>query len=179
MEVDPTLALSLAAQTNPESDPLRAAVIQVFDNSREALLRYLACLGLRSEEAEDVIQETFLRLHTHLRDGGRAENLRGWSFRVSHNLAVDLQKTRRFGGDVVLEKADPGPNPEEQLLDRERRHRFQAALGTLSPQQQHCLYLRTEGFGYREIGEILGISVSTVAEMLRRAIRKLSRNRDE
>ena len=52
--------------------------------------------------------------------------------------------------------------------------RVQTAMSSLSEQQKQCLFLRAEGFRYREIAEILGVSISTVAESLRRAIRKLT-----
>jgi DNA-directed RNA polymerase specialized sigma24 family protein len=43
----------------------------------------------------------------------------------------------------------------------------------LSDQQRHCLHLRTKGFRYREIAEIIGVSTSTVGEVMQRAVRRL------
>jgi RNA polymerase sigma-70 factor (ECF subfamily) len=54
----------------------------------------------------------------------------------------------------------------------------QRRLAQLSSQERHCLYLRAEGFRYREIAEILGITRASVAEFLRRALRKLMRDND-
>src|SRR6202140_3793326 len=55
------------------------------------LLRYLVCLGLSSDEAQDVVQDAFLILHRHLPSGGSQENIRGWLFRVAHNHARNRQ----------------------------------------------------------------------------------------
>ena len=60
------------------------------------------------------------------------------------------------------------------MLDREKMQRVQAVLETLSPRQRNCLYLRSEGLRYREIAEVMGISLSTVNEFLRRAISRLA-----
>jgi RNA polymerase sigma-70 factor (ECF subfamily) len=54
--------------------------------------------------------------------------------------------------------------------------RLRQALEMLSPQQRQCLFLRCEGLRYREIAEVLEISVGTVSEFLRRAINHLRRS---
>ncbi len=53
--------------------------------------------------------------------------------------------------------------------------RFHEAVENLSPQQQQCLYLRAEGFRYKEIAAIMEISDSSVSEFLRRAISRLKK----
>jgi RNA polymerase sigma factor (sigma-70 family) len=65
------------------------------------------------------------------------------------------------------------------LLAGERHRRLRAALSQLSPQQRHCLFLRAEGLGYREIGEVLGIGISTVATFLGRAIKRIAEDVNE
>jgi RNA polymerase sigma-70 factor (ECF subfamily) len=97
--------------------------------------------------------------------------------RVAHNLGLTV-KTHQvsqapFGPDVETRLTDPGLNPEQSLLERERLRRFHRAVENLSEQQQRCLHLRLEGLRYPEIGAVLGISASAVAEFLRRAIARL------
>ena len=65
------------------------------------------------------------------------------------------------------------------MLRKEKVLRVYAAISMLSAQQKQCLYLRAEGFRYREIAEILGVTISTVAESLRRAIKKLMGDSNE
>jgi len=77
--------------------------------------------------------------------------------------------------EVVKPETAKSATPEELFQRREKITRIHAAIATLSEQQKECLYLRAEGFRYREIADVLGVTVSTVAESLRRAVRKLSK----
>ena len=74
----------------------------LFRELRKPLLRYLACLGLSSDEAQDVVQDAFLSLHRHLSAGGSQENIRSWLFRVAHNQARNRQTSydRRFSAPL-------------------------------------------------------------------------------
>lgn len=176
-------AMLLLAQ--PSMD-VQQEVIRAYESLRLPVYLYLAVVVGDTSEAEDICQEVFLRLFVHCSNRGMVapESLRSWVFRVGHNLAVDRIRTqkvsRRFDGDdplpVLLQVPAAGPTPEEALLERERFEAIQKGLFRLSNQEQHCLYLRAEGFRYREIAEILGITSSSVAEFLRRAIRKLMRD---
>src|SRR6516162_11778359 len=80
-------------------------VTSLYRELREPLLRYLVCLGLSRDEAQDVVQDTFLSLHRHLASGGSQENIRGWVFRVAHNQARNRQGSyhRRFGEPLDFE----------------------------------------------------------------------------
>jgi DNA-directed RNA polymerase specialized sigma24 family protein len=71
----------------------------LYGELRKPLLRYLVCLGLSMDDAQDVMQEAFLSLHRHLTAGGSKENIRSWPFRVAHNRARNQQSSygRRFG----------------------------------------------------------------------------------
>ena len=71
----------------------------LYRELRKPLLRYLVCLGLSADEAQDVVQDAFVSLHRHLASGGSQENIRGWLFRVAHNGARNRQHSydRRFG----------------------------------------------------------------------------------
>lgn len=150
-------------------------VTRVFEEAREDVYRYLVMLGLAPAAAQEAAQEVFLRLYIALRKGERIENPRGWVFRVAHNYGLTIRERESAAQalDPDMEVQDRGENPEQALLKREQHLRFHNAVETLSEQQKHCLYLRAEGFRYREIAEILGLSDSTVGEFLRRAIRRL------
>jgi RNA polymerase sigma-70 factor, ECF subfamily len=159
--------------------------IDLFDTYRLPTYRYLICTHVAPEDADEIIQETFLRLYKHLHGGERIENYRGWIFRVAHNLAVNELKSRKYISatsaeewvDLVESRMDLTPGPEELVLFKEKMMRLRTTILKLSPQQQQCLHLRTEGFRYREIAEILGVEIPTVAESLRRAIERLTSER--
>ena len=162
---------------------LEKQITQLFDELRQPVRRYLLCLNVSSMEAEEIIQDTFLRLYRHLHSGGREDNLRGWIFRVAHNIGINEIKRRKYLGpnnswpeaDPSTLSMDPAPNPEEILLRKEKMLRTHAALSALSERQRQCLFLRAEGFRYREIADLLEITTSTVAELLHRAIKKLTK----
>jgi RNA polymerase sigma-70 factor (ECF subfamily) len=152
-------------------------VTRIFEEARDDVYRYLVTLGLPPPSAQEATQEVFLRLYVSLRKGEHIENVRGWIFRVAHNHGLTIRSRESvlfaFEPDSATQIPDHGENPEEALLGRERRLRVHNAVETLSNQQRNCLYLRAEGFRYREIAAILGLSDSTVGEFLRRAIRRL------
>ena len=161
-----------SSRLNPED-----AVTELFESAREDVYRYLLTLGLAPGQAQEATQEVFLRLYVAMRKGQTIENPRAWIFRVAHNHGLTL-RGREAGWtplDAVPERAMPdgAASAEQRLIEDQRRTRLDAAVAALSPQQRQCLHLRTEGFRYREIAAILGISDSTVGEFLRRAIVRL------
>src|SRR5215467_11584288 len=88
----------------------------LYRELRKPLLRYLICLGLSSDEAQDVVQDAFLGLHRHLAAGGRQENIRSWLYRVAHNRARNCQNSydRRFSAplEAGMDSASEDATPE-------------------------------------------------------------------
>jgi RNA polymerase sigma-70 factor (ECF subfamily) len=158
-------------------------VIQLFDELRSRLLRYLLSFGLPVQDGEEVIQEVFLALYQHLQRGRSRQNLRGWIFRVAHNLGLKrrLATAResttplRREAPLAADRPDPAENPEQQLLTSQRQKRLQAVLRALPEQDQWCLALRAEGLRYREIAEVLDISLASVSASLGRSLARFSR----
>jgi RNA polymerase sigma-70 factor, ECF subfamily len=153
-------------------------VTTLYRELRKPLLRYLVCLGLTGDEAQDVVQDAFLSLQRHLASEGKQENIRGWLFRVAHNQARNRQTSyhRRFGESLEGEmdfQADQ-PTPEQRVLENEKFRRLASAIRLLTESERECLLLRAGGLRYREIGEVLGIAVSTVGDTVERAIKKLA-----
>ena len=156
-------------------------VTALFDQFRNRLLRYLCSLGLSTQDGEEIIQEVFLSLFRHLQENKSRRNLRAWIFRVTHNLGL---KKRTENGSLKssLESEyspkqhlhDPEPSPEEQLLFRQRQRLLLAVVDALPLQDRNCLYLRAEGLRYREIAQVLDISLGGVSQSLARAIKRLS-----
>jgi len=167
------LALPLSRLATGESE-----TTTLYRELRKPLLRYLVCLGLSMDEAQDVVQDAFLGLHRHVSGGGSQENIRGWLFRVAHNQARNRQVSyeRRFGApldpefDLLLDEA----TPERVVLEKEKFRRMEKAIRFLTESERECLLLRAGGLRYREIGEVLDIPTSTVGDTVDRAIKKLA-----
>lgn len=94
----------------------------LYRELRKPLLRYLACLGLSADEAQDVVQDAFLSLHKHLAAGGSQENIRSWIFRVAHNQARNRQSRyeRRFAAPLEerIDSIADESTPESAVLKR-------------------------------------------------------------
>jgi RNA polymerase sigma-70 factor (ECF subfamily) len=162
-------------------DLLTEEVVALFDQFREPLLRYLSSFRLALPDSEEILQEAFLSLFLHLRQGKSRENLRGWLFRVAHNLGLKrCGQARRDsvprvepGMDAVA--VDPGPNPEDQLVTNQTQRRLLAVVRALPEQDRRCLFLRAEGLRYRELAETLGMSLGAVSLSLARSLRRIAR----
>ncbi|MGH9753664.1 MAG: RNA polymerase sigma factor [Blastocatellia bacterium] len=170
----------MAGQKGEDRINLENRFVKLYTEWRVSVSRYLGRIGVSPEEADDIVQEVFLRLFKHLLEQKGEENLRGWVFRVAHNLALaqyndrsrlTLKNPEDWEGLCDLLR-DRSPNPEELLIAKEKTAKIDQAICSLSDLQLQCTILRLEGFRHREIGEILGVSMATVAESLRRVINK-------
>jgi RNA polymerase sigma-70 factor (ECF subfamily) len=168
------------AATKPSE--IECEVIRLFKQFRNPLLRYALSFGICMHDAEEVIQEVFLSLFRHLQLGRPRKNLRGWIFRVTHNLALKQRysnqglRDRMDAGEAAAElQSDPSPNPEEHLSSAQRRRLLLSVVEALPEPDRNCLNLRAEGLRYREIAEVLGISLGAVSISLTRSIARLVR----
>ncbi len=178
------LRLSATAGTAPSaaSGEAEEVVLSLFDQFHNRLLRYALSLGLSTHDGEEVVQEVFLSLFRHLQLGRSRNNLRGWIFRVAHNLALKqraayhkLHDAVQSDGSLLDRHLDPGMNPEEQMVCSQRQERLLAVLRALPEADQRCLRLRAEGLRYREIAEVLGVSLGAVSISLTRSLGRLAR----
>jgi RNA polymerase sigma-70 factor, ECF subfamily len=161
---------------------IEADVMALFDEFRNPILRYALSFGLTLHDAEEVAQEVFLSLFQHLRTGKSRKNLRGWLFRVAHNLSLKrrhanqlLHRTVTSDRIVAENQLDPSPDPETQLSFSQRQRRLRAAVTALPETDQFCLRLRAEGLRYREIARIVGISLGAVSISLTQSLARLIR----
>jgi RNA polymerase sigma-70 factor (ECF subfamily) len=185
-KVHPVIELPFPA-TLPADDPAssRAAqeeVLFLFDACALGLRRYVGSFGLGEVATDDILQDVFLSLFRHLSLGRPRHNLKGWLFRVAHNLALKhRQKTARrlrtegeWNATLVDHVIDPAADPEQQLSDGRRRLRLRKVLRAMPERDRQCMYLRTEGLCYRDIARTLGISLGSVAKSLTRALARLT-----
>ena len=174
---------ALEAGRQSAASSLVEEVAGLFDQLRNPLLRYVIGLGLPVQDGEDIIQEVFLSLFQHLRQGRSRSNLRAWTFRVAHNQALKRRSRVRIGAQQPEDEEarwadlapDPNPSPEDQLADSQKRQRVLAVVTALPEQDRNCLILRAEGLRYREIAEVLDISLGTVSVSLQRSLARLAR----
>jgi RNA polymerase sigma-70 factor, ECF subfamily len=179
----PERAVALAADRTSGSMTLSERVQSLFEQLRVPVFRYLLRKTRDSGRAEDITQETFLRLFRHLREDRLLDNPKAWIFTVANNLAVDASRNESHIRDLdettwkEIEESRSGlqADPEKLVLQRERLDRLHIAVLNLTPLQRECLHLRADGLRYREIAALLELSPSTVMDAVRRATLKLAR----
>lgn len=169
---------------NPESQLIQLAVngdhaafTQLVELNQDRLYASMLQVTGSAEEAEDVVQEAFIRAFMKLDSFQGNSQFFTWIYRIAFNAAlsrrrrnrskVSLDHLRDSGGpEIVVEQE----TAEEPLLRLERVAVVRKALDELSEDHRSILVLREmEGFSYEEIAEITQISIGTVRSRLSRA----------
>jgi RNA polymerase sigma-70 factor (ECF subfamily) len=165
---------------------LNEKVVAHFEQLRVPVFRFLLRKTRDTSRAEELSQEAFLRLCRHLQEGRTLENPKAWLFTVANNLVIDTKRNDDNLTDLdehtwkEIEESRSGAqsDPEKLMLQDERLEKLHVAVLNLTRLQRDCLHLRAEGLRYREIAELMKISISTVADAVRRATVKLAREVD-
>jgi RNA polymerase sigma-70 factor (ECF subfamily) len=153
----------------------------LFDRFHGPLFHFFQNRGFSTQESQDLIQETFLRVYVGI-DAFRGESRwEHWLFRIAANTALKAVRHRaaakRAGESVPLEGEEieaAGPAPLRQLLGKERLELLVEAIDRLPAQMRRCVRLRVfQDLDYDEIAEVLQISPSTVKVQLFKARKRL------
>jgi RNA polymerase sigma-70 factor (ECF subfamily) len=177
-------AVASAGATLDASD-----LMAVVAHYQGPLLRYVGqMLGRIDHEAEDVVQEAFVRLHRQVADhgSGSVKHLTTWLFRVTHNLTIDMLRRRSKRRRVPVTAVDPSALSEEQAADeldalgevlrQEARQVALRELAQLDEQQRQVVLLKViQGMTLRQVAKVVGISVSLVNYRLNQGLTELSR----
>jgi RNA polymerase sigma-70 factor, ECF subfamily len=141
---------------------------ELFEAHGTAVYRFASVLLHHHHDAEDCVQETFLRLLRHLDAGGDASNLRGWLFTVAANAARDRQRRRRRW--LPWDPAHEPHVPPSPLPDEDGRLKIaHAALRQLPERDRLLLALRAQGLSYRDIASAARLRATSVGRLLARA----------
>ena len=142
-----------------------------FHEFYPSLCRFLECLlggrAVGAAAAQDLAQESFLRLHRAGLDSFPAGEARFWLFRVARNLALNelsrRQTRHKFFDRVAGAFRAHVPGPEEEFEMAETKERVRGMLTALPEHQRAALLLREqEEMSYREIAEVLQVSEAKV-----------------
>lgn len=125
------------------------------------------------DEAEDLTQEVFLKLHQKQFARGRDHNVSAWLYRVATNSGYNALRgrKRRWQRNTVLlpDPTDAPPDPAATAAQRETQSRVRAALAELAPRDGQMLLLRQMGLSYAELAAACDVAPGSVGTMLRRA----------
>ena len=153
----------------------------------ESLYNTAYRLARNAEDAEDLVQETYLRAYRSFDKFTPGTNLKAWLFRILKNAFINEYRKRKaapreedfagiedtFESRVDTDRVPSIPNPEQEALSRSLDQGVQGALEALPADYRMAIVLADlEGFSYKEIAEILEIPIGTVMSRLYRG-RKL------
>jgi RNA polymerase sigma-70 factor (ECF subfamily) len=153
-----------------------AAFAEVYRSYHQKLLRYCQYRLRDRHEAEDVMQEAFVRAWTTIAPTAYASDFYPWLRVVAGNLCTDVLRRRSRSqpwADIEPASVDVGL---DRLTDEEDRELVRRALARLNERHRHALLMREdEGLTYGEIAERTGVSAGTVESLLWRARQALKK----
>ena len=158
----------------------RQAFEQLFARYTGPLVGFLTRMVRDRGRAEELAQETFVRVYKARERYEARAKFSTWLFGIAHNLALNELDRAYRGREKPLETehqnlyADPAAGSDEEVAAHELAGRIEEALAGLPERQRSALLLRSErDMGYEEIAQVLGTSVSSVKSLLHRAREKL------
>jgi len=169
-----------------------AAFTELYDSYSRRLYKVIVAITKNPEDAEDALQDAFLRAYRGIRSFEGRSTLYSWLTRIAINSALMILRKRRVRSEVLfdtqadrtketvfLEVQDPSLSPEEVCDIRERLATVKRVIGNLSPQIREPLRMRIEKeASIEEIGQTLKITGAAVKARLHRARRHLSTRPD-
>jgi RNA polymerase sigma-70 factor (ECF subfamily) len=153
-----------------------------------AIFRLAYRMTGNEEDAEDVVQETFLKAYRQIDRYEARASFSTWLYRIASNCSLDLirkRKTRERNRDrgpdpdrdVLVSIPTPDPGPDQELFGSQISGCVHAALDELSGQERTAFILRHfEGLSIEEIGSALGTGASATKHSIFRAVQKLRRS---
>jgi RNA polymerase sigma-70 factor (ECF subfamily) len=175
----------------PEPDPLldeetawivaaqagdRDAFARLVDRYWDRLYRWLYHLTKDRHQAEDLVQETFLKVLGALDSFRPGSNFRAWVFRIGHNNFVNLKRAGRRTNHPLPEEVAGSEvgGPEDTAADREALRAVAKAIAELPVEFRTALTLRAdEGMSFKQVAAILGITEETARWRVFKARQKL------
>ena len=145
----------------------------LHDRYRQRLFAYVRQMlsGHSRQDAEDVLQDVFVRAFGALRNDKRAINVRAWLYRVAHNRCIDhLRRPHPPAPEIFEMSRKPLLDPVDEAQRREDLKRLVADVGRLPAQQRSALLMREiDGLSYADLAGALDVTVPAVKSLLVRA----------
>jgi len=162
------------------ADPFETEALSFLD----ALYRTALRMTRSEAEAEDLVQEAYIRAFRFRHQFTPGTNLKAWLFRILTNTFINQYRRKAARPDTTelddveesilyrhMRDVSPGsasPDPEAELIDNTLSSEVKDALEALPEKFRTTLLLDVEGFSYKEIAEVLDIPIGTVMSRLHR-----------
>src|SRR3954451_24190167 len=158
------------------------AFATIFERYHQPLYRYCAAIVGDSQDAQDALQNTMLKVLRALPGEGREIKLKPWLYRIAHNESIDLLRRRRDTRGLGAELAAPGAPLAEELSARERLRQLLSDLDELPERQRGALVMRElGGLDFAGIATALGTSSAVARQTLyeaRLSLHQMDEGRD-
>jgi RNA polymerase sigma-70 factor (ECF subfamily) len=173
----------VARARSGDADAYRALV----ERHSRSLFRLAFRMTGNEQDAEDVVQESFLRAYRQLGKFDERASFGTWLYRIAANCSLDLVRARRrrgedvgAGGDETEDRVaalpSAAPSPEREALSGEVRDRVAEAMQELSPAERTAFVLRHfEGMCIEEVSRVLDCNPGAAKHSIFRAVQKLRR----
>lgn len=155
---------------------MEQAFLKLYDESAESLFRHCYFRVSSRETAEELTQESFMRVWNYLAAGNTIEKPKAFLFRVAGNLIVDYYREKKEASlDALAEQGyDPAGDNANSILDYASGQQVLRLLEKLAPQYREILTLRyVNDLSITDIAEIVGQSENVVSVRIHRGIEKL------
>ncbi|GAA0440807.1 RNA polymerase sigma factor YlaC [Lentibacillus halophilus] len=152
-------------------------IIEWYDMYSLSLFKYILKMIHDAQQAEDLLQDTFIKAYTYLMRGKDVDYPKTFLYRTAHNLTIDhirKHKPIRMIKDFFNNREDPGPSVEDVIEIQESSQELFDALYSLKANYRQVIILRrVEEFSVKDTAEILGWTESKVKSTLFRGLQKL------
>ena len=169
------IALSMGGDTQ--------AFDHLFNRYRDSMLQlYIQRTGGNRDDADDLIQETFLKVYLNLERYNPAYTFGQWIFTIARNTFIDFIRKKQENlsidnvqkGRSTLSPQSSLPTPEESIINSQQSTQLENYLEKMKPRYRRMIELRFyKDYSYEEIAEELNIPIGTVKTQLHRAREQL------
>lgn len=149
---------------------------KLYENTDKALYGFILSILRNSYDAEEVMQETYMKIWTSASGYQAQGKPLAWMFTIARNLCYMKFREQKYQADVGLEELNQGENGEfcPQIESAADKLVLQAALRALKEEERQIVLLKnSSGLKHREIAQIMGMPLATVLSKYNRAMKKL------
>ncbi len=151
----------------------------LFNRYREAIHRLFVQRTGSPDDADDLLQETFVKVYVNLHRYNAAYTFGQWVYTIARNTFVDYVRRRQDGlpiDDRFTAPASSAPTPEESVIHSQQQTQIEQCLSLLDPRYSQLIRMRfIEEYSYEEIAAKLSLPMGTVKTRIHRAREQMCR----
>lgn len=169
-----------------------SAIDELFSRHSKRIYNYIAMMIGDRTLAEDLMQETFIRIVSYLRRGSYTENGKflQWMLRIAHNIVIDYIRTKKTPTDDISKDSVPydlfaksgyfASTTEDDIIDSETSKQIRDLVNNLPKEQKEVVILRHyNDLSFNEIAEQTGVNINTALGRMRYALINLRKMIEE